>query len=378
MQRGENSVFVKVLQIGEDHVDFRGGIGAVIASYQRFLPQFQSICSHRPLSSLGKIICFLRGYLRLWYTLVTRPSIKILHIHGSYGASVYRKAVIAFTGRFFFRKKIIYHIHSSEYLTKYDAGSGVYRKLCRYLIERADAVICLTPYWKEAFSKKFATRRIRVVYNMIAPPDKKIQVQQRVAHRPLELLFMGLIDRKKGVFDLVEMAKEKKDELEGKVVFRLGGAGKTDSLKTAIKKYQLRNIIDYRGWITESEKNGYFDAADVYILPSHNEGLPISILEAMSHGLPVIASRVGGIPEIMQHNVNGFLIEKGDAAGLLKAIQRYEGNNALLKEHSEASLRLVRAFYPENIVPQLEAVYRGLLPLQEKKLRPKFYTTHCE
>ena len=64
------------------------------------------------------------------------------------------------------------------------------------------------------------------------------------------------------------------------------------------------------------------NAADFFVLPSDIEGLPLSILEAMAHGLPIVASNVGGIPEIIQHDINGLLVPAGDHAALSAAIRR--------------------------------------------------------
>ncbi|GAO43254.1 glycosyltransferase family 4 protein [Flavihumibacter petaseus] len=362
MEKGKQEVFSAVLHIGEDHVHFRGGIGAVLATYKKFFPAFRAIGTQRRISNIGKVFYFAQNYIRMWWTLLTRPEIKLLHIHGSFGQSVYRKAVVAFTAKSIFRKKFIYHIHSSEYILKYDAGSGLYKKFCHYLLDHADVVGCLTPKWEEQYRQKFGLTNTRVMYNLIAPPAA---IDFPRAHKdpaePLKLLFLGLIDEKKGVFDMVEMARRHRAALEGKLTIFLGGVGKTDRLKEEISRDSLENILDYRGWINETGKNQYFRNVDGFILPSYNEGLPICILEAMSYGLPVMASRVGGIPEIMEDRVNGFLFERGDQEAMFAAINQYVENNYLLEQHSKESLRLIRHFYPEEVVPQMEALYRSLL-----------------
>lgn len=95
---------------------------------------------------------------------------------------------------------------------------------------------------------------------------------------------------------------------------------------------------------------------DVFVLPSLTEGLPISMLEAEAAGLPVIASRVGGIPDIFDGN--GCLIEVNDEAALVDAMLRLAENAALRQEMGQKSQAIAKAYGAEVITPQYEALYR--------------------
>ncbi len=74
--------------------------------------------------------------------------------------------------------------------------------------------------------------------------------------------------------------------------------------------------IEFLGTLVGEEKWRQFSSADIFVLPSHTEDMPVSILEAMAVGLPVIATEVGSIPEVIDHGVSGFLVKPHDAAGL--------------------------------------------------------------
>ena len=157
------------------------------------------------------------------------------------------------------------------------------------------------------------------------------------------------------------MIAEHKTCFQGKVIIHIGGEGKSDQLKSIIEENGLQDIIDYKGWVNEEGKNILFHEVNGFILPSYNEGLPVCILEAMSFGLPIIATRVGGIPEIMEDGVNGFLFERGDKDAMKSAMMAYIENPYLLEEHGNASFNLVQRYYPERIIPEIEGIYRSLL-----------------
>lgn len=362
MSKEEKSVFEAVVHVGESHVFYRGGIGAVLAVYEQYFPVFKAIGTHRHISGIGKIVYFGKNYLRFIWTMITDPKIRVIHIHGSYGVSVIRKALIAFTGKSIFRKKLIYQIHSSEYPQKYDLAPAYQKKMIDFLFRKADLVGCLTKKWQELYKEKFGLSNTVVIPNMIHPPD--FEAASRIIpgqDQPIQLAFLGLIHEKKGIFEMVQMVADNKREFTGKLIIHIGGIGKVDELNDMITGNGLEQIVKFRGWIGESDKAALYKEVDAFILPSHNEGLPVVILEAMSYGLPIIATRVGGIPEIMEHELNGFLFEKGDIVAMQIAISAYIVNHELMQTHGRNSLELVKNYFPDQVVPQIAAVYNRLL-----------------
>ena len=101
--------------------------------------------------------------------------------------------------------------------------------------------------------------------------------------------------------------------------------------------------------------------ADAYILPSYNEGLPISILEAMSYSLPIISTNVGGIPEILKNGENGFIMSPGDKDAMYRAILELMNNEKLRMDMGKASYSKVQEHMPNFVERQLNDLYRSLL-----------------
>ena len=181
------------------------------------------------------------------------------------------------------------------------------KKVVRLTLKKCDCVIALSESWKNYFESEFFHPCVEVVKNVIDSPQiNKIKSSQFI------LLFLGRIGNRKGIFDLLEVLAKNRLFYEGKLQLFFGGDGEVEKAKEYIKQNKLENIAFYQGWISGKNKIELLNRADAYVLPSYNEGLPVSILESMSYHLPIISTNVGGIPEIVKDGVNGFIIEPGN------------------------------------------------------------------
>ena len=134
------------------------------------------------------------------------------------------------------------------------------------------------------------------------------------------------------------------------------------NIKKIIETHKLNNRIHLIGNQPNDQIPDWLSAADIFALPSHNEGLPIVILEAMACGLPVIGTRVGGIPEEIENEKNGILIDKGDSAALSRAIQYliYDKENA--KKMGSIGREIVKEkFSWQQNVEKVVKIYKQLI-----------------
>lgn len=92
----------------------------------------------------------------------------------------------------------------------------------------------------------------------------------------------------------------------------LGGDGDIDRYKALAKELGIADRCDFLGWVSGEDKERLFKEAGIYCLPSKNEAMPMSVMEAMAHGVPVITTNVGGIPQLIEDGVNGLLMDVDD------------------------------------------------------------------
>ena len=120
--------------------------------------------------------------------------------------------------------------------------------------------------------------------------------------------------------------------------------------------------VEFLGWVAGEAKQAQLAQADVFVLPSYNEGLPVSLLEAMAYGVPVISTRVGGIPELVRDGIDGFLIEPGDRAALEDRLRRLAEDARLRQTMGDAARAdIARRFDVARMVADTHAVYEACL-----------------
>ncbi|PJA64521.1 MAG: hypothetical protein CO159_02625, partial [Candidatus Portnoybacteria bacterium CG_4_9_14_3_um_filter_40_10] len=143
---------------------------------------------------------------------------------------------------------------------------------------------------------------------------------------------------------------------EKKIIFAIIGSGPQEkSLKLQVKSLKLEDKILFLDALPEAHK--YLKAFDVFTQPSIKEGLPYAILQAMAAGIPIVASNVGGIPEMITDNFNGFLIKPRDSEALAERILQILENSNLAQQFSQNSLEKIKDFSLGKMIRQTQEQY---------------------
>jgi glycosyltransferase involved in cell wall biosynthesis len=347
-----------VLMVGPDPRS-RGGIASVLCLYRAagMFKKVRFLASYADGGLLRKLCRYLAFLARFGSILIGQPGIRLVHIHTASRGSFLRKSIVMMLAKAA-GKKTVMHVHGAEFNQFYERAPAPLRKFIRKLLGSADAIIALSGQWEQDLRRISGNPRIRIIYNPAMIEEPLFADENTAPGSEVNFLFMGRLGQRKGVYDIIEAARRIRAE---NVKISLYGDGDIESVRTMIAANGLQDKVQVHGWIGGSEKERAFRAADVLILPSYNEGFPISILEAMAHGMPVLATDVGGIAECIEDGVNGYLIKPGECEKLAERIERLAASSVLRARmgksgHEKAS----RMFALPLIVNQLEELYDEL------------------
>jgi len=215
--------------------------------------------------------------------------------------------------------------------------------------------VVLSDRWNDFFKENFHIKRLMVIANPVE--HKKPVIVKQKTDPAVTFLFLGRIADHKGIFDLLEVIIKEQSSLRGRSRFLVGGNHEVDRLKKMIAEGGVEDIVEYIGWVQDDEKDHYFNSADYFILPTYHEGMPMTILEALSYGKPVISTPVGSIPEVIEHNSNGYLFPPGDKRQLQEILFEVINNPSKYACMRQEAMNAAKRFYPESIKTELEKLY---------------------
>lgn len=348
-----NHITAKVLMVGPD-LALHGGIVSVVKGYlEGGLPQacdgFEYLGTGVGSSKLGKSVAFARALVR--YRRIM-PEYDIVHLHISARGSYKRKSIMARMARKA-EKRIILHDHDGEFAKAFEEGGDDYRRDVRETFGVADRVVVLSEEWRDYFAENVCDpNKITVMHNGVAVPAKPCSP---CSHQ--DVLFLGRLDANKSPDVLLRASRDVLKRFpETKIVF--GGDGEVEKNKALAKELGIENRCEFHGWVSGSDREALFERAAVYCLPSKNEGLPMSLLEAMARGIPAVATPVGGIPQVIDDGVNGMLVPVGDCCALATALCEALDSSELRKSMGYKAREKVRSIFDiDMLLGELSEIY---------------------
>jgi glycosyltransferase involved in cell wall biosynthesis len=339
----------------------KGGISAVINLYRR-----AGLFDRWPIvhlethvdGSLGhKFRAAAMAYVR-FLALLALGRVALLHVHSASNASFWRKSLFILVAKAF-RRPVIFHLHGGGFMGFVGRWSGSWRgRYIRWVLRWVDEIVVLSGVWRRQLSAVVGERELRVVSNPVeAAPLIGIDASARSPHTAL---FVGRLDPDKGIFDIIHCLPAVRAIVpQAKVLF--AGTGDSDGLTRAAAALGVSDAIELLGWVDDEEKRLAMAKASVYLLPSYIECMPMGLLEAMAAGMAVVASEVGGIPDLVVPEVDGLLMRPKDREALTRALVRLFTDPDLCRRLGEAARRkIMRGYTTEQVLPRLEAIYQQL------------------
>lgn len=342
----------------------RGGIASVVSSYKDaglFKKWPILYLNSHVEGSKGKKLGAAFTALKTFAGLLVLRRAKVLHIHVARGTSFWRKAifiVLAYAGKC----PVFVHLHSGSFPEFYWSTCGtVQKRIVRFILDHADYIIVLSSQWWTLLDGMTKNTKIMKIPNFIIEDQNETVACEREKN---SALFLGRMNAEKGFFDLLEAAAIVSQHIPT-FKLRCGGEGDMNDVMSRIKKLGIDSNVELLGWIGNEERMKLLNSTTIFVLPSYSEGLPMAVIEAMSKGVPVVASSVGGIPDVIEDGKEGFLVRPGDVKGIAQALIRLLEDPALQVRVGQAGkCKVDRQFSAEQIVPNIEKLYReyGVLP----------------
>ncbi len=283
---------------------------------------------------------------------------RVVHIHTCSWFSFWRNAVDVVVAKALGRR-VVLHVHGAEFHRFLNALSPLQARVMRLVLARCDRVVTLGPHWQRLLGQWCDESRVVVIANGVPVPT--------LAERPRGAVFtivcLANYERRKAQEDLLHAVARLR--ASGPVHLALLGMeaepGRAASLSALAVELGIADAVSIPGPVSGEAKARWWARADAFCLPSHDEGLPMSMLEAMAHGIPVVVTRVGSIPEAIENHRHGLLFTPGDVDQLHDHLQALLTQPARARQLGLAGrARVTEAFSLETSCAALLALYRGL------------------
>ena len=345
----------RIVMIGSSRAT-RGGISSMVDVYfdaglfERWDAEYlETHCDGSKLAKLGKA-------LAAWIAFMARLAcgeVGLLHVNIASDASFRRKACFILPAHLLGVPYVL-HMHGGDFERFYRERCGTLgRRLLGFVYGRAGAVIALTEGWKRKIEAIVPAARVVVIPNPVTMP----RTPAPVATNAPRIAYLGMVKEAKGVYELLEAFGGVK-EVHPDARLVIAGDGELEKLHYKACERGLLDDVETPGWVGVIDKDALLQSASVFVLPSHIEALPMALLEAMAAGLPVVATRVGGIPDVIADGRDGWLVGPRDPGAIAKAVIRLLDDPALRAAMGLAARRRVaESFSVAAVVPRIESLW---------------------
>jgi glycosyltransferase involved in cell wall biosynthesis len=361
---------VRVLMIGPGD-GVTGGISTLVqtilpALRQQIELQYLPTVNRRPLEESGKLslqnIALAISQFARFLLALYRFHPDIIHLHTSQGIAWLKDTFFIFVGKSFGCSMVL-HMHGGKFDKLFDKRSRFMKNYTRRVMRLGDAIIAVSTEWRKRLGKIVPLDHVFVFKNCIAVDAISFHPAAQPGKLP-KALFLGRVGFQKGAFDLLEAMGRLQSKSCPLQVWIAGNEEREGDLNRAqVRRDELKlaERCEFLGPVRGALKDQLLSRADFFVLPSYSEGLPMAILEAMAAGLPVVATSVGGIPEVIREGYNGFLIGPGDVQGLAEKLAILAENPNLRESMGKSS----REFAKQELdvkpyINRLVALYESL------------------
>jgi len=247
--------------------------------------------------------------------------------------------------------------------------TGLRSGLASWFWRRAYRVIAVSRELANMLQDDFGVqeRRIEIINvgcntSLFTPamPARKGDLRQQLGFSTdrFSILFVGTLEPRKGLVTLFKALEALSPQCSVEL-FLVGIGPSEHELKERVRNHPLSEHIHWLGALSHDQLPGYYAAADAFVLPSRAEGTPTVLLEAMASNVPVIITRVGGVPDVVQHEVNGLLFDPDDSETLRRLIEQLQADTELAHRLARNAAKDVEEHSLTRQTMRIEAIYRA-------------------
>jgi glycosyltransferase involved in cell wall biosynthesis len=294
------------------------------------------------------------AYAGFWRAL--REGRAIAHINTSWGRDFWRNAPLLALARLL-RRQTILHVHVPWAFQAFmTGGPRPLSSLKRRLARLADVIVVPCESGVATLSELAGSRPLRIVPNGVAPADFR---SPPLVGRARLVTFLGWLVPAKGVYDLLQAVATLQRQGVDVELAAFGPYGATQVSKAARDLGILEHSV-IGEWVEGEAKRDLLARSRVLVLPSYSEGFPVVLLEALQSGTPIVATDVGGIPEIVRHGWNGLLVEPGAPDALADSLEKLLTDDGLWESMHANCLRDAPRYHVDRVADRLSRLYREL------------------
>jgi glycosyltransferase involved in cell wall biosynthesis len=294
----------------------------------------------------------------------------VAHVNITGRGSTIRKVILLTIARALGLRYVL-HIHDYDYAEYYRSRGAFLRKLIATMFQCAATVVVLGRRDLEVLSQSFQLSRDRMIVLHNAVPDPLPNLDRTPSTgKPCHLLFLGYLSARKGVPDLLRAFASPTMKVR-RWRATLAGGGLIDEFRKFAENLGILDRLRFPGWLDEVGVSALCADADVLVLPSHAEGLAMSVLEGLSHGLAVVTTPVGAHSEVIEPDVSGILVPPGDVPALAEALVRLIEDQSLRNRLARGARdRFLEGFEVRTYASRLGQLHVDLLTPQRNQPEP--------
>ena len=294
----------------------------------------------------------------VWLRLTFR--LGLLHINLSVRGSTVRKCMLSIIAHWAGVPTVV-HLHSGRFGEFYNGLPRWAQATVRRMFQRATCIIVPGRIWQEMLARELGVERERVLVmpNAVAKPTHV--ARQVLRGGPCHIVMLGRMGPPKGLPELMEaLGSASMSELDWCIT--IAGDGDGDACRKDAHARGIGDKVTIPGWLGSNEVASLLASADILVLPSRSENLPISVIEALSYGVAVVTTPVGAIPEIVEDGVSALLVPVRDPDALATALHRLITDPVLRRRISEGGYEVfLNRLDIDRYAETLSAIYNRLL-----------------